>query len=174
MTKCGGKIVANENGREATAVVSNPFEWTANTSVNKSTRDFIDGDSVKKVKKTSDKERAKKLFLYAFFGAFIGIVNGLFGAGGGMLAVPVLAIVGGLDERRAHATAILVMLPLCLASAGVYLAENTVEFDLLLPSMAGIFLGGIAGAKLLKFLPETLLFFVFNLLVLIAGLKMLF
>ncbi|MBO7222369.1 MAG: sulfite exporter TauE/SafE family protein, partial [Clostridia bacterium] len=53
------------------------------------------------------KKERKSTILLALAGVFIGAVNGLFGAGGGMVAVPVLSIIAGLDAKRAHATAIL-------------------------------------------------------------------
>lgn len=42
----------------------------------------------------------KKKILTCFCSIFIGIVNGLFGAGGGMLAVPCLNYICGLDEKE--------------------------------------------------------------------------
>ena len=120
------------------------------------------------------KSKAKRIALFAFFGAFIGAINGLFGAGGGMLAVPVLSFAGKLDGRRSHATAILVMWPLCLASTVVYALSNTVDFAVLISTLIGVFVGGIIGAKLLGLLNENLLFFVFYALMLLAGFKMLY
>ena len=52
-------------------------------------------------------------------GLALGAANSLFGGGGGMLAVPLLRA-GGLPERKAHATAILVILPICLSSLFLY------------------------------------------------------
>ena len=46
-------------------------------------------------------------------GAATGAANGLFGGGGGMIAVPLLRA-QGLEEKRAHATAIAVILPVSL------------------------------------------------------------
>ena len=57
---------------------------------------------------------AKRKIAMCIVSLFIGAINGLFGAGGGMLAVPCLTYVWGLDEKSAHATAIAVILPLCL------------------------------------------------------------
>ena len=50
------------------------------------------------------------------FGFLIGIVNALFGAGGGMIAVPFLRTLG-LSQKQAQATAICVILPLTVVSA---------------------------------------------------------
>ena len=69
-------------------------------------------------------DRRKRKALLAVCGAVIGAINGLFGAGGGMLAVPVLTYVAGLSEKKAHATAIAVILPLCAVGAAVYAAKG--------------------------------------------------
>ena len=45
-------------------------------------------------------------------GLAIGVVTGLFGAGGGMLTVPALTFIAKFDEKHSHATAIAVILPL--------------------------------------------------------------
>ena len=120
------------------------------------------------------KNRASQRAVLVICGLLIGGVNGLFGAGGGMLAVPILSFVLGLSESKAHATAILVILPLCFASTVVYLLSNSVDYVVLIPTVLGVIIGGIVGAKLLKVLPEIVLFCVFNFLVIVAGLKMIF
>ena len=55
-------------------------------------------------------------------GALAGLCNGLFGAGGGLFLVPLFTRWAGMDQRRAFATSVAVVLPLSLVSAGVYLA----------------------------------------------------
>ena len=50
-------------------------------------------------------------------GLAIGVVTGLFGAGGGMLTVPALTFIAKFDEKHSHATAIAVMFPGCLISS---------------------------------------------------------
>ncbi|MBR4800767.1 MAG: sulfite exporter TauE/SafE family protein [Clostridia bacterium] len=139
----------------------------------KSPKDFYGKDDAVKFEREDGKSKAKRIALFVFFGTLVGAVNGLFGAGGGMLAVPVLCFVGGLANKRAHATAIAVMLPLCLASAVVYASSNAVDYSVLIPTCIGVFSGGILGAKLLKVIPAIWLFFIFNLTMLIVGFKML-
>ena len=46
-------------------------------------------------------------------GAAAGLTNGFFGGGGGSVLVPMLTRVCGLDQRRAFATSVAVILPLC-------------------------------------------------------------
>lgn len=139
----------------------------------KTVRDYHKED-VCKFARESQREKMLKLFLFIFLGLIVGAVNGLFGAGGGMLVVPILGSVGRLSTKKAHATAILVMLPLCLASAIVYTVSSKVDFAVLIPTTIGVVAGGFLGAKLLKFVPETWLFAGFNLVMLIVGFKMLF
>ena len=60
-------------------------------------------------------------------GGVTGLLNGLFGSGGGMVAVPLLEH-GGLEPARAHATSIAAILPRTALSAGSYLFSGTVDF----------------------------------------------
>lgn len=107
-------------------------------------------------------------------GLFIGAVNGLFGAGGGMLAVPCLTYIGSLDEKSAHATAIALILPLCLVSSIAYGVGASFENGVILPTVLGVTIGGILGACLLKKLSSNVVSFLFYALMLFAGLKMIF
>ena len=138
----------------------------------KRVKDFAATGVLKKVEDVPKKANIFKLFLLVFFGLTVGAVNGFFGAGGGMLAVPLLVFAGGLAGKKAHATAIAVMLPLSIASVIAY--RTALDFAVFIPVAIGVTIGGIIGAKLLKILPEVLLFFAFNLVMLTAGLKMLF
>lgn len=121
---------------------------------------------------TPPDERKKRRFLLALCGGAIGVVNGLFGAGGGMLAVPVLAFAAGLPQKKVHATAIAVILPLCVVSTVVYAVRGGFETDILLPTVIGVLAGGIAGAALLKKLSAPVLNLLFYGLMLFAGIKM--
>lgn len=116
----------------------------------------------------------KKKILMCFCSVFIGVVNGLFGAGGGMLAVPCLTYIGGLDEKSAHATAIAAILPLCLVSAIVYALKESCRNEVILPVVIGVTAGGILGALLLKKLSSDVVSFVFYALMTFAGFKMIF
>lgn len=118
------------------------------------------------------RERKKKAILLAVCGLAVGTVNGLFGAGGGMLAVPVLTFAAGLGEKKAHATAIAVILPLCLVSTVVYAVRGTFDYSVLPPTIAGVLIGGLTGAVALKKLSAPVLNFLFYGLMLFAGVKM--
>ncbi len=112
----------------------------------------------------------KKLFL-PLAGTLAGAVNGLFGGGGGMIVLPALER-AGCPVRSAHATALAVILPATLVSALVYLFCG-VPFGTLLPVLLGTSAGGLWGAALLPRLREETLSFLFALLMLLAGVRML-
>lgn len=85
-------------------------------------------------------------------GMAVGIANGLFGGGGGMIAVPLLQRIG-LEEKRAHATAILWILPISLLSFILYAVKGYYEGGVLIPTAIGVTAGGFLGAKLLGKMP---------------------
>lgn len=103
-------------------------------------------------------------------GVGVGFMSGFFGGGGGMLCVPLLKF-SGLDEKRAHATAILVILPLCIVSAIIYIRNGYFDLTSVLCACLGVVGGGIAGAKLLDALPETAVGVIFALLMIAVGIK---
>lgn len=71
-----------------------------------------------------------------------GAVNGLFGAGGGMVLVPLLTALTDLEEEEVFPSSIAVILPLCLVSLGVTALSQGLEFHTALPYL----IGGAAGA----------------------------
>lgn len=89
------------------------------------------------------------------FGALAGFVNGLLGAGGGIIVVFALnrlmaKELGGKNAVFAHA--LCVMLPLSLLSCGLYVGFGSVSLSgfekFVLPAVAGGLLGGFLLGKL--------------------------
>lgn len=103
-------------------------------------------------------------------GALLGALNGLFGGGGGMAAVPLLERT--LPVREAHATAIAAVLPATILSGVIYAFTGRAPLYLLLPTALGVTLGGILGAKLLPILPIRATELLFGVLMLAAGIGM--
>lgn len=134
----------------------------------------IIADGMCKYNRPNAKSIKRRKLLVAIAGAFIGIVNGIFGAGGGMLAVPALSFILGYDDKHSHATAIAVILPLCLASTVVYALRSAFDWGVIAPTVIGVVVGGMIGAMLLKRLSNDIISFLFYGLMLFAGLKMIF
>lgn len=114
----------------------------------------------------------KKSFKRILAGLLTGAINGLFGGGGGMVAVPLMKNMLGYDEKRAHATAILVIAPVCAISAVTYIINGYFAADVVIPAAIGSVAGGLAGAKALNKLPEFLVNIVFIAVMLAAGVRM--
>ncbi len=106
-------------------------------------------------------------------GTLVGAANSLFGGGGGMIAVPLLQKTG-LREKIAHATAILIILPVSLLSFIVYALRGYYRADVLIPTALGVSFGGYLGARLLGNLSTEKVNLTFALLQLAAGAFMLF
>lgn len=115
----------------------------------------------------------KNLTKRLFGGSLVGAVNGLFGGGGGMIAVPVLTGILGYGEKEAHATAIFVIAPVCAASAAAYIAEGYYRAGVAVPVAIGAVLGGLLGANFLNKLPKNAVKIIFVAVMLFAGLRLL-
>ena len=110
----------------------------------------------------------------ALSGAAAGVANGFFGGGGGMVLVPLLTRWCGLEQRKAFATSVAIILPLCALSSAVYFFRGGLDFALALPYLAGGLIGGFAGGRLFRRLNMDWLRRVFALFILYCGVKALF
>ena len=64
----------------------------------------------------------------AFSGLAAGAVAGLFGAGGGMVLVPLLTLLTPLEESEVFPSSITIILPICLVTLAVSAAVGTVPW----------------------------------------------
>ena len=90
-----------------------------------------------------------------------------------MLVAPALRYGLGIEEKRAHASAIAVMLPLSTVSAAIYTMRGVWDVRLGLLVGCGAVLGGAMGALLLKKVPKTALSLLFYGVMIYAGVKFL-
>lgn len=115
-----------------------------------------------------------KTLMLILCGAVIGFVNGFFGGGGGMIAVPVLERVLKNKTKTAHATAILIILPLCIVSAIIYIISGYFKLKIGLSAGAGVIAGGVLGAVLLSKLNNKVIRIIFAVIMTAVGFKMVF
>ena len=107
-------------------------------------------------------------------GLIAGLINGLFGGGGGMIVVPMLIKFLNCEQKKAHATAILIILPLSIVSGLFYTSFGMTNSMVLLPTTIGVTIGGALGAFLLKKISNKWLTIIFSCLMAFAGFKMIF
>ena len=105
-------------------------------------------------------------------GVLTGFLNGLFGAGGGMSAVPVLKA-SGLNTNSAHANSVAVIVPLSAFSATLYLLNGSVSIADAVPYIPSGLIGSAVGALLLHKIPSKWLRRIFGGFVLWAGIRLL-
>ncbi len=108
----------------------------------------------------------------AFGGILIGIINGMLGAGGGMIAVPVLKKLG-FSQEKAQANAIAVILPITLISSAIYLVRGNVTFSEALVFVPGGIVGTLIGTFLLCKIPQKWLKKIFGCFMVWAGVRLL-
>lgn len=128
---------------------------------------------MQKTAKISRKRAENKWFESVFSGASVGLATSLLGGGGGMIAVPLLKALS-LKERVAHATAILVILPVSFLSFILYAFRGYADFSIVIPTAIGVSIGGVLGAKLLNKLSGKTVEIIFSILQVLAGLWLLF
>lgn len=105
-------------------------------------------------------------------GVVAGLINGLFGSGGGTIVVPSLVFLLKLKDYKAHATAIPIILPLSIISVIVYLFNNKVPFDVALYVVIGGLAGSYVGAKFLNKIPVKYLRKIFGSVIIYSAIRM--
>ena len=126
------------------------------------------------IEKASILDNSPNFIVLACIGLIIGFINGFFGGGGGMICVPTLTNIVGLKEKKAHATAILIMLPLCVVSFVVYVVSRPIDMMTTLKVTLGFVAGGGIGALLLKNIKNVVLNIIFAVVIIASGIKLLF
>jgi len=107
----------------------------------------------------------------ALSGLCAGAVNGLFGAGGGMVLVPLLSALTDLEEDRIFPASICIILPICLVSLAVTAWESGLELAAALPYLLGSALGGLAAGCFGKRIPVKWLHRILGVLILWGGVR---
>ncbi len=106
-----------------------------------------------------------------FTGALAGVANGLFGAGGGMVLVPLLCRWIKLPANKALATSVAVILPMSIVSAAVYYLNGSFKIQDALPFLTGGLIGGFIGGRVFKKMSPTLLRRALGVMILWGGLR---
>ena len=118
------------------------------------------------------KSKKSVFFIKAISSLIVGFINGFFGGGGGLIAVPVLEKIYKLNTKQAHATAIAVILPISIISSVVYIVNVGLKFSITASVAFGVLLGGFLGAMFLKKLNFVVIRWIFILVLFIAGIRM--
>ncbi len=116
----------------------------------------------------------EKYWKHVLIGLASGLLNGLFGAGGGSVVVPAMEKFLDMDEKKSHATAIAIVFLFSIVSMIFYLSKGYFDINLWIPVTTGGVVGGIVGARMLSKIPKRWLKIIFGTVIVITAIKMIF
>lgn len=114
-----------------------------------------------------------KSFITSLAGIVIGVINALFGSGGGTVAVPFIKS-RGKTQKEAQASAIAIILPLSLISVSVYLCKGYFSIKEALIFLPFTVVGAFVGSFIMKKISDKALRKAFSLLMIYLGFRMIF
>lgn len=115
--------------------------------------------------------KRKENVRYLITGALAGVANGLFGSGGGLFLVPLFIGWLHMEQKKAFATSVAVILPLSLASFVVFLMRGGMDWGLAWPYLLGGVAGGLLSGLFFKKIQVVWLRRAFGLLILYGGVR---
>ena len=116
--------------------------------------------------------KKRKTIFAGALGLIAGAVNGLFGAGGGLIVVPILKKLG-LERKEAHSNAVAVILPVTAVSAVLYLIKGNVELSDALPFLPTGLIGALLGTWVIGRISPLWLKRIFGGFMVYAGVRLL-
>ena len=106
-------------------------------------------------------------------GILAGIINGLLGAGGGMILIPLLGLCSDLNEDILFPCSLAMMLPMCITSLLVRAYQAEIYLELALPYMFGSTIGGFVSGKISNKIPTVWLHRILGVFILWGGIQFL-
>jgi uncharacterized protein len=104
-----------------------------------------------------------------------GILSGLFGIGGGVIIIPILVLLLGMNQHLAQGTTLALFVPpIGFLAAWTYYREGLVDLKVAGLLCIGFFIGGLLGAKLAAYLSDIVLKRLFGWFMLVIALRMIF
>lgn len=100
-----------------------------------------------------------------------GAVNGLFGAAGGMVLVPLLTALTDLESHELFASSISIILPICLVSLVFTALKTGLDWQTALPYLIGSAAGGVLAGIYGKKIPALWLHRGLGILILWGGIR---
>ena len=107
-------------------------------------------------------------------GIAAGMLNGIFGAGGGTLVVPALTFFFKEPQVKAQSTAIAIMLGLSLVSAIIYMQGDVLDTRITFLTGIGSVAGGLLGAYVLVKIKPKWLSKIFGVVMILSAIRLFF
>ena len=100
-----------------------------------------------------------------------GVLNGLFGAGGGMVLIPLLNKLTDIEENNLFSTSVAILLPICIVSLCFSEGWEMFVLSSALPYLFGSAIGGVLAGTVGQKIPSLLLHRVLGALILWGGIR---
>lgn len=113
----------------------------------------------------------KKIPGMVLAGIGAGAVNGLFGAGGGMVLVPLLCMLTDLEEDQVFPASVGIILPVCLVSLSFTLRPGAMLWNTAIPYLIGSAVGGILAGCFGRKIPTRWLHRFLGVVILWGGIR---
>ena len=104
-------------------------------------------------------------------GFLAGAVNGLLGAGGGMVLVPLLTLMTDIDDEDIFPASVSIILPICIVSLSISACFQELPIRLALPYLLGSVGGGVLAGLSAKRIPVKWLHRGLGVLILWGGVR---
>lgn len=105
-------------------------------------------------------------------GLFAGVGSGLLGVGGGIVMVPLLTLVAGFTQHRAHATSLAAIIPIASVGSLAYVLAGEIDYGIAGLLIAGSLVGAPLGARIMSRVTENHLESMFGLLMLAVAIRL--
>ena len=115
------------------------------------------------------------LFLLILIGMSAGLLSGVVGVGGGIIIIPLLMLLIGLDQHQAQGTSLAVMLPpIGILAAINYHKAGFIDWKYAMIIAAAFIVGGYFGSRWAVTVDASMLKKIFGVIMLIGGLQLIF
>lgn len=108
---------------------------------------------------------------YLLAGAAAGSIAGLFGAGGGLVLVPLLRRCQGLPDEAIFPASVATVLPICIVTILVSASQGALPVREALPYLAGSAAGGLLAGIFGKKIPVLWLHRILGIFILWGGVR---
>lgn len=115
--------------------------------------------------------RARSKWGIIIAGAAAGTVSGLFGAGGGMILVPLLSALTDTEDDQIFPTSVSIILPICVVILLSRFNEIATAIPTALPYLLGSIPGGVLAGITGKYIPTKWLHRGLGLLIIWGGIR---
>ncbi len=114
------------------------------------------------------------LIILILIGLFAGAFSGMIGLGGGLIIIPALIYLLGMNQYMAQGTSLAIMLPpIGLMAAFNYYKAGALNLKYAMIIAVAFFIGGYFGSKWALTIPEAVLRKIFAVALIIVAIRML-